>query len=353
MGEELRAAHAHRHRVVEELGVLGGHDQVARPDQHQAAGDHLALHQRHGRLGDVAPALAEAKVDLLLARVLRLRAGLAEARPRADRLVLAHVAVAVDLAQVVARGEVRAVGRQHDHLDRVVLRGAVEGVVQRVEERGVLRVPRVGAVEDDAGDARRQRLVEDGIGHGRLPFAWKPSASIGYCGVEAEIADLTGMASWRIQCQGIGQSEREGALQRGCRRGNADGALGFNYRGSEKAGVRSVEDFRRLRPHRGSYVVVLRGGPRQDDRRIETATGDPGQAGRPPLRRQRSGDDDLDQIALRHHRLHEGPDRPMARRHPRRPGLVEGRLVVVVGHHDLGLDDARAVQAGILQVLCR
>ena len=144
-------------------------DQVARPDQHQAAGDHLALHQRHGRLGDVAPALAEADVDLLLARVLRLGARLAEARPRAHRLVLAHVAVAVDLAQVVARGEVRAVGRQHDHLDRVVLRGAVEGVVQGVEERGVLRVPGVGAVEDDAGDAGWQGLVEDGVGHGRLP----------------------------------------------------------------------------------------------------------------------------------------------------------------------------------------
>ena len=95
MGEEFRAAHAHRHRVVEELGVLGGHDQVARPDRRRAARDHLALHQRHGRLGDVAPALAEADVDLLLAGVLRLGARLAEARPRTHRLVLAHVAVAV------------------------------------------------------------------------------------------------------------------------------------------------------------------------------------------------------------------------------------------------------------------
>ncbi len=169
MGEELRPAHAHRHRVVEELGVLGGHDQVARPDQHQAARDHLALHQRHGRLGDVAPALAEADVDLLLARVLRLGTGLAEARPRADRHVLAHVAVAVDLAQVVAREKCGPLADNTITFTASSCAARSKSVVQGVEERRVLRVPGIGAIEDDAGDARRQRLVEDGIGHGRLP----------------------------------------------------------------------------------------------------------------------------------------------------------------------------------------
>ena len=66
-------------QMVEELGVLRRHDQVARPDQHQAARDHLALDQRQGRLGDVAPALAKAEVDLLLAGILRFGARLAEA----------------------------------------------------------------------------------------------------------------------------------------------------------------------------------------------------------------------------------------------------------------------------------
>src|SRR6266851_6154157 len=153
MGKELRAAHAHRHRMVEELGVLGADDEIARPHQHQPADHHLAVDQRHRRLGNVAPALAEAEIDLLLAGVLRLCSRLAEAAPGADRLVLLHVAMAVDLAQIVARGEVRTVGRQHDHLHVVVEGGAVEGLVQRVEERRVLRIPGLGPIEDDAGDS--------------------------------------------------------------------------------------------------------------------------------------------------------------------------------------------------------
>ena len=119
------------------------------------------MHQRQRRLGDVAPALAKAEVDLLLAGVLGLRTWLSEAAPGADGLVPGHVAVAVDLAQIVARGEVRTVGRQHDHLDRVVVSGAVEGLVQRIEERGVLGIARIGAIENDPGDAVRQCLVEN------------------------------------------------------------------------------------------------------------------------------------------------------------------------------------------------
>ena len=64
----------------------------------------------------------------------------------------------------------RAVGGQDDHLDPVVPRGAVERLVQGVEQGGVLGVAAVGPVQDDARDARGRRLVEDRIvGHGVLP----------------------------------------------------------------------------------------------------------------------------------------------------------------------------------------
>ena len=170
MGEELGPAHAHGHRMVEELGILRADDEVARPHQHQPADHHLAVDQRQRRLGNVPPALAEAEVDLLLARVLGLGAGLAEAAPGADGIVPGHIAVAIDLAQVVTRGEVRAVGRQDDHLHRVVMGGAVEGLVERIEERRVLRVARLRPVQDDARDCARQGLVKNRRGrHGRLP----------------------------------------------------------------------------------------------------------------------------------------------------------------------------------------
>jgi antitoxin Phd len=54
------------------------------------------------------------------------------------------------------------------------------------------------------------------------------------------------------------------------RRANADGPQVVTYRGIEKAVVLSVEDFRRLRPQRRSFVDVLLDGPMLDDRTIET-----------------------------------------------------------------------------------
>jgi MFS family permease len=57
VGEVLHAAHAQPgpHHVGE-AGVVGGHDQVAGPHQHQAGREHRALHLGDGDLAQVAPA---------------------------------------------------------------------------------------------------------------------------------------------------------------------------------------------------------------------------------------------------------------------------------------------------------
>ena len=41
----------------------------------------------------------------------------------------------------------------------VRVRGTVEGVVQGIKERRVLRVPRLGPIEDDAGDSALGRPI--------------------------------------------------------------------------------------------------------------------------------------------------------------------------------------------------
>jgi len=71
-----------------------------------------------------------------------------EATPGSHRLEVSQLRA---VAQVVARREMRTVGREHDHLDGVVARSAVEGAVQLVEHAFVLRVAYLGAREHDAG----------------------------------------------------------------------------------------------------------------------------------------------------------------------------------------------------------
>ena len=68
--------------------------------------------------------------------------------------------------EVVAGGEMRAVGGQHDGLHARIMRRRVEGVVQRVEHREVLGVAHLGAGEGDPGDACRGGLVADRLGGG-------------------------------------------------------------------------------------------------------------------------------------------------------------------------------------------
>ncbi|MNE41296.1 hypothetical protein D3C80_1353580 [compost metagenome] len=134
MGEEFDAADAHCHGVVHEQGVFAGHDQVARPHQHQAAGNALALHLGDGRLGNIAPALGKADVDFLFPGHLRLdrRGGATEAAEGADGFPLSHGVGGIDLGHVVSSGEVLTVGRQNDHLDLVVTVGAIHGGIELV-----------------------------------------------------------------------------------------------------------------------------------------------------------------------------------------------------------------------------
>ena len=77
--------------------------------------------------------------------------------------MLGHVPVGVDLAQVVARGEVRPLRGEDDDLDLVVLGRGVERRVQLVEEPRVLGIARLGPVQHDAGDVLGGGLVQDGV----------------------------------------------------------------------------------------------------------------------------------------------------------------------------------------------
>ena len=72
----------------------------------------------------------------------------------------------------MAGREVLALGGQDDHAHLVVMRSAVEGLVEFVEQRGVLGIGPVGPVQPDAGDARLGHVVEQGlevgVGHEQL-----------------------------------------------------------------------------------------------------------------------------------------------------------------------------------------
>ena len=84
VGEVLDTVDAHADDGIGELGVVGGEDDVGDPQQHQAAGDRLALGGGDQRLGQVAPPPAHLEVDLLLERHLPLLALAGEKPPWGD-----------------------------------------------------------------------------------------------------------------------------------------------------------------------------------------------------------------------------------------------------------------------------
>ncbi|MNN26237.1 hypothetical protein D3C81_1397380 [compost metagenome] len=170
MGEELDAADAHCYRVVHKQAIFTGHDQVARPHQHQAAGNALALHLGNGRFGDVAPALGKTDIDFLFPGHLRFnrRSGATEPAEGADRFPLGHSVGGIDFGHVMAGGEVLTVGCQNDHLDLVVAVGAIHGGIEFVQQMSVLGVTLVGAIEADASDVRRRFFVGNGLEFGNV-----------------------------------------------------------------------------------------------------------------------------------------------------------------------------------------
>ena len=134
--------------------------------EHQPAGDAGALHHRDHRLGDLAPAPAHAEVDLHLARVAQVAALAADVVPPDDR-ASCRSATSTSRPGVPmswpAR-EVLAGAGEHDHLDLVVVDGALERRVERIGHRRVLRVAVVGTVHRD--DRRRPaHLVQHLVAH--------------------------------------------------------------------------------------------------------------------------------------------------------------------------------------------
>ena len=67
MGEVLDPGDTHLQDRIGEECVVGGDDEIARPGEHQPAGDARPLDHRDRRLGELSPAAAHAEVKLLLA----------------------------------------------------------------------------------------------------------------------------------------------------------------------------------------------------------------------------------------------------------------------------------------------
>ena len=151
--EVLHARNPHLHHRVGEERVVGRHDQVAHPGEHQPAGDAGALHHRDGRLGDLPPAPAHAQVDLHLPGVPGVRAPFAHVVPPQHGLAVeGFVRVPLRGADVMPGAEVLARPGQDQHRDLVVVHRPGERRVQRVGHRGVLRVGVLRPVQRDQGD---------------------------------------------------------------------------------------------------------------------------------------------------------------------------------------------------------
>ncbi len=144
-------------RVVEH-GVVGGDDQVARPDQLQAAADDPTVHGRDGGPGDVPPAQAQSQEEFGLGGVPALGSGRGEAAGEGARGDTGHVVGGVD-PQVVTGREVGPVRGQDDDADGFVPDGPPVGVVEFVQHRAVLRVALVRAGQHDARHPRAGLLV--------------------------------------------------------------------------------------------------------------------------------------------------------------------------------------------------
>ena len=145
---------------VGEGGVLARDDEIARPDEHQAAGDHLSLDLRDRRPGKVAPPPAVAEEDLLLERHV-LRGTELEQGAEAD--------------EVVPGREVPPVRREHDHLHAFVVHSEVEGSADLPQHQLVLSVVLLRPGQRDTRDAGDGQVVADPLEaclHGSGWYAW-------------------------------------------------------------------------------------------------------------------------------------------------------------------------------------
>ena len=118
---------------------------------------------RDRRLGQIAPAPGDLKINLLLAREAAMGVGFGKPAPVSDRRKIHARGVLARWPQIVAGREMRAVAGEDDDLDRIVLHRGIEGGVEVVGHLQVLRVPRLGPVHHDPRDARLRPFDDDGL----------------------------------------------------------------------------------------------------------------------------------------------------------------------------------------------
>ena len=134
----------HRHRVGEQR-IVRGDDQIARPAQHEPAGDTAALDGRDRGFGHITPPQC----------VFQIPAALGPVDPVEGDLFRFGPAV---VFEVVPRREMFAGRIQDDHHDIVVGGGTSPRSIQFVQQCRILGIRRFGPVQRD-----RRDLIGDGI----------------------------------------------------------------------------------------------------------------------------------------------------------------------------------------------
>ena len=178
VAEVLHPAHAQPGADhVGEDHVVGGHDEVTGPHQHEPGRIDGPVHLGDGDLAQVPPAqgVLEVVVPLLEHEGLGPFAGGAIDGGRAVLVGTGPVfSLGLLRTYVVSRGEHRAHPTEDHHPYLVVLFGPHEGVVEVDQKPTVLGVAGLGPVEEDPHDlATVELLVGDElvVGHGPSPRA--------------------------------------------------------------------------------------------------------------------------------------------------------------------------------------
>ena len=158
---------------VTELGVVGGDDQVARPDQHQAGRDGVALHLGDGDLAQITPTDGVLEVVVPLLQVERLdHAGACRAvHPETRMLGRAGRALLEGgvRPEIMTGGEVLAARGENDDPHVVVGLGLAERVVELDQQRAVLSIVFSRPVQPDPRDpALVKGLVRHQFGTGAV-----------------------------------------------------------------------------------------------------------------------------------------------------------------------------------------
>ena len=77
--------------------------------------------------------------------------------------MIAQILDAIAFAQIMAGRKMRTVRGEYDHLDLIILRGGIEGVVELIEEVRVLRIARRDAIQNDSRDVLGWSFIDDVI----------------------------------------------------------------------------------------------------------------------------------------------------------------------------------------------